>query len=613
MPGFDCSAYLCVRATQVLLACCLYLMLSISSAVCEDDLSSLELYNGAGTEILSGSRSPRPASQTAENITVVTAEDILAINAHTLADILTYVTGVQLEMTRTPGTPVTLEVQGSNFNHVLVLLDSVPINNLADNFPDISSIPVQLIERVEIVKGAASSSWGNALGGVINVITKFPDAERTVGGMVSASYGQRETLDGRAELSGTRDRFGYYLTGGTVRSDGLLSGNMSNKDNFYGKLQYELPARGTLTFTTAVMDGKSGMFGAGADIGKLDSTLVISTLAAQYQLMDHLKVDATLVAGKSDMTLLRQGLIAPATVGTLVTESDDDRRGANVQFSWLDELQRIAFGIDFEHVSVHLKNPIVRAELLNRSADRTGIYLSDTLTLGRFAVTPSARFDSTGSAGDHFSPSFGVTYAVTENSVLRAYTSRGYSLTSLNRSTSTEKVWTSQFGFETGDVPHLWLKGTLFRNDTWDIRANSRGVEIYQRHVKEGAELEAKTLPFLRTSLTTGYTYIRATLGDNGRHLRGVPKHTVQIGLQYKDDSAFQAQLNGRFIDWERPETGRYGAIIWDLHLRKAFEFSRMSLEVFASLRNLFNDYQYIDPVYANPGRWAEMGVRCSF
>ncbi|WP_051292851.1 TonB-dependent receptor plug domain-containing protein [Citrifermentans bremense] len=613
MPGFDCSTYLCVRATRVLLACCLYLMLSISSAVCEDDLSSLELYNGAETEILSGSRSPRPASQTAENITVVTSEDIAAINAHTLADILTYVTGVQLEMTRTPGTPVNLEVQGSNFNHVLVLLDGVPINNLADNFPDISSIPVQLIERVEIVKGAASSSWGNALGGVINVITKLPDAERTVGGMVSASYGQRETLDGRAELSGTKERFGYYLTGGTVRSDGLLSGNMSNKDNFYGKLQYELPARGTLTFTTAVMDGKSGLFGAGPDMGKMDSTLVISTLAAQYQLMDHLKVDATLVAGKSNMTLLRQGLIAPATVGSLVTEVDEDRRGANVQLSWLDELQRIAFGIDFEHVTAHLKNPIVRAELLNRSADRTGIYLSDTITLGRFAVTPSARFDSTGSAGDHFSPSLGVTYALTENSVLRAYTSRGYSLTSLNRSTSAEKVWTSQFGFETGDVPYLWLKGTLFRNDTWDVRAGLRDGEIYQRHVKEGAEFEAKTLPFFRTSLTAGYTYIRGTLGDNGPHLRGIPKHTLQIGLQYKDDSAFQAQLNGRFIDWDQPETGRYGAVIWDLHLRKAFEFSRVSLEVFASLRNLFNDYQYIDPIYANPGRWAEMGVRCSF
>ena len=114
----------------------------------------------------------------------MTAGEIEALNAHTLADILAGVTGIQLEMTRTPGTTVNLEVQGSGFNHVLVLVDNVPINTLSENFADVSGIPAQMIERVEIVKGAASSAWGNALGGVVNVITKSPDAERPFGGMV---------------------------------------------------------------------------------------------------------------------------------------------------------------------------------------------------------------------------------------------------------------------------------------------------------------------------------------------------------------------------------------------------------------------------------------------
>ncbi|BCG47487.1 TonB-dependent receptor [Citrifermentans bremense] len=602
-----------VRARLVLLGCTLSMMLCAPPANCDDDLRSLELYNGEGTEVVSGTRSPRPASQTAENITVVTAQDIDTINAHTLADVLSYVTGVQLEMTRTPGTPVNFEVQGSNYNHVLVLLDGVPINNLADNFPDVSSIPVQLIERVEVVKGAASSSWGNALGGVINVITKSPDPERPVGGVVSASYGQRETLDARAELTGTNNRFGYYLTGGKLRSDGLLPNNMADKNNFYGKLQYALPARGSLSLTTAVMDGESGMFGAGVNRANTDSTLIVSTLASQYQLMDHLLVEGALVTTESSAKLLRQGLVAPGTVGTMAFETEESRLGGNLQLSWLDDLQRITAGIDYEHVSAHMVNGIALADLLNRRADRVGLYLSDTLTLGRFALTPSARFDSTGSAGDHFSPSFGVTYALTENSVLRGYTSRGYSLTSLNRSASTEKVWTSQLGFETGDIPGLWLKGTLFRNDTWDIISGSTRAITYERHVKQGAEIEAKTIPIFRTSLTTGYTYIRGTHGDSGPHLDGVPKHTVQVGLRYQDYSAFQAHLNGRFIDWDNPGTGKYGAIIWDLHLRKTVELSETSLEIFASVRNLFNGDQYLDAVYRNPGRWVELGVRCNF
>lgn len=613
MQSCVCSLLCSVRVRLVLVGCTLFLMLFAPPANCDDDLRSLELYNGTGAEVVSGTRSPRPASQTAENITVVTSEDIDAINAHTLADVLSYVTGIQLEMTRTPGTPVNLEVQGSNYNHVLVLLDGVPINNLADNYPDISSIPVQLIERVEVVKGAASSSWGNALGGVINVITKSPDPERPVGGVVSASYGQRETTDTRAELSGTLNRFGYYLTGGKLRSDGLLSNNMSDRNNFYGKLQYDLPARGSLSLTTAVMDGASGMYGAGVNRANMDSTLVVSKLATQYQLMDHLKVEAALVSTESRAKLSREGLVAPGTVGTVVFGTDESRRGGNLQLSWLDDLQRITAGIDYEQVNAHMVNAIVLADLLNRRADRVGVYLSDTLTLGRFAVTPSARFDSTGSAGDHFSPSFGVTYAVTENSVLRGYTARGYSLTSLNRTSSTEKVWTSQLGFETGDIPGLWLKWTLFRNDTWDVRSGSTRAIAYERHVKQGGEVEAKTIPIFRTSLTTGYTYIRGTLGDSGPHLNGIPKHTVQVGLMYQDHSAFQAHLNGRFIDWDNPGTGRYGAIIWDLNLRKTVELSETSLDIFASVRNLFNGDQYLDAVYRNPGRWVELGVRCNF
>lgn len=51
-------------------------------------------------------------------------------------------------------------------------LDGVRMNSASDNLVDIGSIPVAMIERIEIVKGLAPSVWGSALGGVINVISK---------------------------------------------------------------------------------------------------------------------------------------------------------------------------------------------------------------------------------------------------------------------------------------------------------------------------------------------------------------------------------------------------------------------------------------------------------
>ena len=583
----------------------------------EDDLRSLELYNGASVETVSSGRSPRPASQTAENITVVTASEIEAMNAHTLADILFTATGVQFESLRTPGTSVNWEIQGSRVNHILVLIDNVPLNNLAENFPDISSVPVQMIERVEIVKGAASSSWGSALGGVVNVITKSPQTDRTFGGLASASLGKKATADGRGEVTGTLNRFGYYLTGGKLRSDGLQQNNMADLNNFYGKLRYDLPQRGSLTLTTGLVGGSSGQLAlAPADVNQ-DMSLLISTLSIQYPLTESLSIDAAARLKRTDMEIDTLSQVGNTLLKVVRDEESDS--GASLKASWHDELQRLVAGLDYDHVKAHLSLPQKQADVLNNSADRVGVFLNDTVTLGGFAVTPSVRFDHTGSAGDLFSPSFGVTYALTENSVLRGYTARGYSLISLNRDDSTEKVWTSQVGFESAEIPFLWLKGTLFRNDTWNVTAgpDQSGVFFKQRQLKQGYELEGRTLPCLDTSLSLGYTFVDAKDGDSGAILPGIARHTLNLSVKYEDSRHLRALLTAHYIDWHTADggqNGKYAAVICDLHLSKKFEYSdSRSVELFVSVRNIFNGEQELISAYKNPGRWGEAGVRCAF
>ena len=582
----------------------------------EDDLLSLELYNGAKLELVSVSRSPRPASQTAENITVVTAKEIEALNAHTLAEVLFVVTGVQLEMLRTPGTIANLQIQGANFNHILVLIDNVPVNNLTDNAADIGSIPVQMIERVELVKGAASSSWGSALGGVVNVITKSPLAERPLGGMVSASLGKRETADLRAELSGSQNRFGYYLTGGKLRSDGLLQNNMVDLDSFYGKIEYDLPVHGWLRLTAGLTDASSGQLAYSVVNFNQDIRQVISTLSAQYPLTDSLSIDATLRLRQ--MTLELSKRLMANNLLLMDTRDRESGRGASLKVSWNSELQRVALGLDYDHVKAQLSQPQKLADEPMRSADRVGVYLNDTFTFGGFAVTPSIRFDHTDTGGDLFSPSFGVTYALTENSLLRGYTARGYSLTSLTRSGSTEKVWTSQMGFESADVPYLWLKGTLFRNDTWDINVEDpSGAIVKQSQLKQGVELEARTLPFLGASLSLGYTFIDGTDGDSGARLKLVPRHTLNLGIKYEDSRYLRALLTGHYIDWNGAGTRQSSKdddVLWDLFLGKKIIYSdKGSVELYLSIRNLFDTDHYLSYVYQNPGRWSEAGVRCEF
>ncbi|MCM0081704.1 TonB-dependent receptor [Geomonas sp. Red32] len=581
----------------------------------EDELRSLELYNGTQSETVSVGRSPRPASQTAENITVVTAKDIEALNAHTLVDVLNLVAGVQVEYLRTAGSTTMVDLQGSNYNHILVLIDNVPINNLADNFPDIA-IPVQMIERVEIVKGAASSSWGNALGGVINVITKSPQPDREIGGLVSASAGKASTVDGRGEFSGTSGGFGYYLTGGKLRSDGLSPNNRVDLNHFYGKLHYDLPGQGSLTLTSAYSDvSRAELQVPQMDLNRnTDLDQLIATFTAQYPLTDRISLDATYRTRRMNSDLL---YFAISSGGLLRDVRDEEvSNGSVVKLTYLDNLQRVVAGVDYDHLKAHLSQPQTRADYLVSSDDRVGVYLNDTFTINRFAITPSIRYDHSSISGDLFSPSFGLTYALTDNTVLRGYTAKGYSITSLNRANSLEKVWTSQVGIESADIGYLWLKGTLFRNETWDITVdNPDNSHSMQRQLKRGVELEARTLPVLSTSLSVGYTYVDAEVDGTGAAVTGIARHTLNVGVKYEDSRNFRAQVTGHYIDWiTDPSAQPEKDMIWDLHLAKKVIYTdQVAVEFFGSLRNLFNGDQYNHYFYKNPRRWGEVGIRCQF
>src|SRR4030043_1906305 len=180
----------------------------------EEEMKILRMFYKEEELVVTPTRNLKPISQVAENITIVTAEQIESMNAHTLTDVLNTIPGIQVDIRGGPGSVANALIQGSDFRHVLVIIDGVTLNNLSDNFADISAIPVQNIKRIEIIKGPASSSWGSSLGGVINIITKAPAQAKKIEGTLSASYGERNTGDYRAEASGKIDNFGYYVYGG---------------------------------------------------------------------------------------------------------------------------------------------------------------------------------------------------------------------------------------------------------------------------------------------------------------------------------------------------------------------------------------------------------------
>jgi len=593
----------------------------------EREMTTLKMFYDEDDIVVTPTRYPKSISRVAENMTVITAEDIKAINAHTLADVLYYVPGVSVQVTGGPGSLANTFIQGSAFRHVLLLIDGVPQNNLSDSFPDVGAVTVQAIERVEIIKGPASSSWGSSLGGVINVITKSPDETRSLGGTVAASIGERNTGDYRGEISGKIAGVGFYLSGGGLLSDGILPHNGFHGGNLYTKLKYDPTDRADLTFTLgynrgAREIGEVPLFGVSFDE---DYHSLFATLGLNYSITSELFLEIALRSSSRNNRRITNDLGA----GQLLDDfkADEYNYGFGAKLVWAPRYHEMVLGVDLD--SGHFKSIIIKDG--KQRLEKWSFFLNDTFSLRTFSLTPGFRYDHTSTNGDFWSPSLGVTFAPLENTVVRAFVSRGFSTPPLsvtfgdgsfaaNPNLKMETVWSYSFGFETTMLRYALLKTTIFRHDISDL-IGSAGTNTFVNQGKQrrqGVEIEFKTMPVFNTSLAFGYAFTDASDRQTRETIPGVARNTYDVELRYDDSKSFRATLKGRYLHWhgEPADNGRYTAMIWDLHLaKKVFTFSdeRQAVETFFSTHNLFNGAQYPAFPFRNPRRWFEGGVRFNF
>lgn len=614
---------------QKLLLALLAFLLSGAMPVFADD-DSLEALGFIEPEVQTSSTSNilRPTSKIAENITVVTAEEISRINAHTLAEVLQTIPGIQLDFLRTPSTFTFFNIQGATNTTVAVLIDGIRQNDFDQNFAIPGLIPVQQIERIEIIKGASSTAWGSALGGVINIITKAPNQDQAVSGMVSGSIGSKFTADSRAELSGTLKRFGYYLSAGNLRSDGLSANTATNLNNLYGKLTYALPGNGTATLGMSHLTARPGMdegdtakwgfvhdnnenrhnHGFLAFNQPLGNKLILDINAFDLNHSDHTKY-----GGRDD-----QGAIVFFNDFNIRSSS----RGANAHLTWGDSEQNVVAGLDYAH------NQASNRDLLStdppsydRSWDSWALYGNGAYTIGKLTVLPGIRLDITGINDDNLSYTLGATYQLSQSTTLRTYAAKGFSMPSPRFDNHLQKIKTVQGGIETGAVPYLWLKGTYFYNVLRN--SQSSGDETTTNQSRQGVELEARSVPIYDLSLSSGYTYLYAKDTDTGTRLQtnsqyDAPPHTIKLALNYnRADLGLRATLAGNYIWWNAAadSNAANAGMIWDLHLNwKLRPTYGLTPELFFTGHNLFNGVQTTDKeLYKNAQRWFDGGLRVNF
>jgi outer membrane cobalamin receptor len=155
------------------------------------DLTSLSLEDLMNTEVTSVSKTEQKISRTASAIFVITSVDIARSGATSIPDLLRMVPGVDVAQIDANTWAITARgLNGRYSNELLVLLDgrTVYTPTFGGVFWDVLDLPLENIDRIEVIRGPGGTIWGaNAVNGVVNIITKR--AAETRGGMVVAGGG----------------------------------------------------------------------------------------------------------------------------------------------------------------------------------------------------------------------------------------------------------------------------------------------------------------------------------------------------------------------------------------------------------------------------------------
>ncbi len=598
-------------------------------------------------------------SQTGKVVTVISQQDIAANAGKTLGQLLNEQAGLTINgALNNLGTNQTVYLRGAGAGRTLILVDGVPAYDpsLINNEFDLNLIPLALVERIEVARGAQSTLYGSdAIGGVINIITTAP-ANKRIGGTAGLSYGRFGTLRADAQLQGQLQKFDYSIRYGYLNSQGFSTAqDRTNAGNFDkdGYEQHAVNARAGYQLSKALKlssylqysdyqtDLDNGIFRDDRDYTSASNNLLTGLTAdwkkEKYQLKLHYMYSHT-----------NRNLLDDSThVGGFAKFSTNDFYG-KAQFAelygsfQLSKRFTLLAGTDFRYSSMNSRffslssfGPFTDAfkdtSLYQASAYSSLLYGHRWLHIeagirwnyhqrygnnATYTFNPSVRINSQwrvfGSIASGFkAPSIYQLYSAFGNENLEPETSVNYEL-----------------GVQYG---HKQLRSRL----VYFHRKINNGLDFdninfvyfnYNRQTVNGLELETEWKPLQQLTITANYTWLSPTEQSQSRitnkdssysYLLRRPQHQLQASVAWQVSQQVLVSVQGRYVG-QRYDVGGFrqpDVALSDYFLLGAHASwqatSRLSL--FADVQNIANTSFVEIRGYNSMPRNVQAGARFRF
>lgn len=213
-----------MNQSKVLMSAVLVLHLNLFS---QETKSVQEL----DTIVIKSTRIDLPFKENSRTIRVITSEDIKNSAATNVADLLQQVAGVDIRRRGTAGSQADLYIRGGGFDQTLLLIDGIKMDDAQTGHHTMNAaLPIEVIERIEIIKGPAARVFGqNAFTGAINIVTKKRLSNTVSANIEAGSFGQ---LNGSVTVGKEFENSSIIAHVGILTSDGYRHNSDYENKNY---------------------------------------------------------------------------------------------------------------------------------------------------------------------------------------------------------------------------------------------------------------------------------------------------------------------------------------------------------------------------------------------
>lgn len=191
--------------------------------------------------VVSATRSEQTSVTTPASVEIIDEQEIRQSQSQNIGELLRNRAGIEVHDLFGDGSNTTIGIRGfseSANQNTLIMIDGRRLNNADIGGPSLNGISLKNIERIEIVKGSAGVLFGDqAVGGVINIITRKPEKDRA---MIGASIGSYQSLRSFFNIDKRLgDRYTLRISGEALDTENYRDHNQYDKGMLSGLLNYE--------------------------------------------------------------------------------------------------------------------------------------------------------------------------------------------------------------------------------------------------------------------------------------------------------------------------------------------------------------------------------------